>query len=61
MNDADAPLLTPTQLAIKLAFSSRTIRRWTTAGLLPHLGPRRRPRYRWSEVVAALRGQSWPS
>jgi len=50
-----AALLGPRELAERLGFSRRTIRRWTSAGWLPYVGPRHRPRYLWPEVVAALR------
>ena len=50
-----AALLGPKELADRLGFSLRTIRRWTTATRLPYIGPRHRPRYLWPEVVEALR------
>lgn len=52
----DRRLVTPEELAWYLRFSARTIRRWTTAGLIPYLGPRERPRYRLRDVEQALVG-----
>jgi hypothetical protein len=48
-------LLGPAELAERTGYSARTLRRWTTAGWLPHVGPRHRPRYDWTEVMSALR------
>jgi hypothetical protein len=47
-------LLTQEQVAWYTSYSPRTIRRWTSQGVLPHLGPRGRPRYRLADVEIAL-------
>lgn len=48
-------LLRPAELAARLGYSVRTIRRWSSARRLPYIGPRHRPRYVWNDVVEALR------
>lgn len=56
----ESRLLTPIELAARLSYSARTVRRWTSSGVLPYLGPRGRPRYRWETVVAALSVSTTP-
>jgi excisionase family DNA binding protein len=48
-------LMTPMEVAEWCSYSLRTIRRWTSEGLLPYVGPRRRPRYSLRDVERALR------
>lgn len=47
--------LTFAELAERLRVSHRTLYRWKAAGLLVPYGARRVRRYRWSDVLSALR------
>jgi hypothetical protein len=48
----------PSELAERLSYSIRTVRKWTSEGIIPFVGPRNRPRYLWLDVVEALRGDA---
>ena len=48
-------ILNRKELAERLSVSERTIARWKKAGLIPTYGPARASRYRWRDVLAAIK------